>query len=488
MPSIGTAHRHTPNLHHRTGGATGYKQWLTFDAWTHGEKATDTQLGTPDSRWFRIKGTNTWVPSGYIFGNPEGLPGGGGGGGGGNVDNGGPITNLEQYMQRLYGGSPGSFGRGYIPGHLAIDTTHRGAAPHKVYSLTGGTVKYIGTDWNGGKYVTVWNEELQRTFLYLHFNSFNPNLKVGQKISAGHYLGNEGWTGYTIPSGPGGRHTHVHVTRSNGTREHPITALSRLSSGNSGGSNDSDGGNSGGGNSGGDNSGGDNSGGSTDLSFSHSASKPVKVYAGPYLIEGDVEGKLSGKFVYEGSGGSSQSINVSLNDAKAELERSLKAGPVSLKVSGQNLTLSFGNDSLQLGSTGMMGNVFTGTLNLQAGISVSRVITQNPRVKFEGSLEGNLDARYHMSLAGKSAVEKVSVFVNTVLKSGENVEQAIQVFLEKSADVVEWLGDFISKYGGILAIAAVVILVAITALTPVPGDEAAAIGLLLTLLERAKAF
>jgi len=83
MPNRGTAHRHTPNLHHRTGGATGYKQWLTFDAWTHGEKATDTQLGTPDSRWFRIKGTDTWVPSAYTFGNPEGLPGGGGGGGGG---------------------------------------------------------------------------------------------------------------------------------------------------------------------------------------------------------------------------------------------------------------------------------------------------------------------------------------------------------------------------------------------------------------------
>jgi len=47
-------------------------------------------LGTPDSRWFRIKGTNTWVPSGYIFGNPEGLPGGGGGGGGGSV---GSVTN-----------------------------------------------------------------------------------------------------------------------------------------------------------------------------------------------------------------------------------------------------------------------------------------------------------------------------------------------------------------------------------------------------------
>ncbi|MFP4123022.1 MAG: PA14 domain-containing protein [Coleofasciculus sp.] len=247
MPNRGTAHRHTPNLHHRTGGATGYKQWLTFDAWTHGETATDTQLGTPDSRWFRIKGTNTWVPSAYIFGNPEGLPGGGGGDGG-SVDNGGPITNLEQYIHRLYGGSPGYRSQDYHPDHLALDTVHQGAYPHKVYSLTGGTVKHIGTDQYGGKYVTVWNEELQRTFLYLHFNSFNSSLKVNQKISAGHYLGNEGWTGYTRPSGPGGRHTHVHVTRPNGTREHPITALSRLSSGNSGGG-DSGGGDSGGGDS-----------------------------------------------------------------------------------------------------------------------------------------------------------------------------------------------------------------------------------------------
>ncbi|MCT7957913.1 PA14 domain-containing protein [Laspinema palackyanum] len=158
-------------------------------------------------------------------------------GGGGNINNGGPITNLQQYIHRLYGGSPGYRSQDYHPDHLALDTVHQGAAPHKVYSLTGGEVKLIRTDQNGGKYVTVWNEELQRTFLYLHFNDINPNLREGQKISAGHYLGNEGWTGYTIPSGPGGRHTHVHVTRPNGTREHPITALSRLSSGNPGSGN-----------------------------------------------------------------------------------------------------------------------------------------------------------------------------------------------------------------------------------------------------------
>ena len=233
MPGIGVAHRYSPNLHHRTGGATGYNQWLTFDAWTYGDTVTDTQLGTPDNRWFRIKGTNTWVPSGYIFGNPEGLPGGGGSGGG-SANNGGPITSYDQYIQRLYGHGNGVITQSPNSDHNAIDSVNQGQYPYKVYSLTGGVVKFIGTDQYGGKFVRVWNEELKRSFIYLHFNSFNPDLKVGQTINSGHYLGNEGWTGNTKPKGSGGRHTHVHVLRPDGVKENPFTALGKLSSGNSG--------------------------------------------------------------------------------------------------------------------------------------------------------------------------------------------------------------------------------------------------------------
>ena len=74
MPSIGVAIRNSPRLSDKSGDNIAYQQTISFDGWTTGETAIDTQLGTPDNRWFRISGTDTWVPSAYIFGNPEGYP------------------------------------------------------------------------------------------------------------------------------------------------------------------------------------------------------------------------------------------------------------------------------------------------------------------------------------------------------------------------------------------------------------------------------
>ncbi len=69
MPDIGVALRNSPRKDDKSGLADPYGKWLNFDAWTYG----DTVNG--DSKWFRIAGTNYWVPSAYIYGNPEGLPG-----------------------------------------------------------------------------------------------------------------------------------------------------------------------------------------------------------------------------------------------------------------------------------------------------------------------------------------------------------------------------------------------------------------------------
>jgi hypothetical protein len=52
---------------------------LEFDAWTYGEVGTDMWNGNQDARWFKVKGTNLWVPSAYINGNPPNstpMPGG----------------------------------------------------------------------------------------------------------------------------------------------------------------------------------------------------------------------------------------------------------------------------------------------------------------------------------------------------------------------------------------------------------------------------
>lgn len=75
MPSQGVALRNSPSYNDRSGKAEPYGKWLSFDAWTNGDTVNDYQVGTPDSRWFRVAGTNYWVPSAYIYGNPQGLPG-----------------------------------------------------------------------------------------------------------------------------------------------------------------------------------------------------------------------------------------------------------------------------------------------------------------------------------------------------------------------------------------------------------------------------
>jgi len=43
---------------------------LTFDAWTNGTSVYDEEAKANDDRWFRIKGTNSWVASALINGNP----------------------------------------------------------------------------------------------------------------------------------------------------------------------------------------------------------------------------------------------------------------------------------------------------------------------------------------------------------------------------------------------------------------------------------
>ncbi|MEH2229142.1 MAG: S8 family serine peptidase [Nostoc sp.] len=234
MPGIGVALRNSPHLNDKSGKAEPYGKWLEFDAWTYGDTVKDYKVGTPDNRWFRVKGTNYWVPSAYIYGYPEGLPGNETpGSSNSGTNNNQPITSYADYLKRLYGGN-GVITSYPSSAHNAIDSVNQGQYPYKVYALTSGVVKYIGKDKYGGNYVQIWNAELQRYFYYVHFAGFNPTLKVGQQIKAGDYIGNEGSTGNST-----GRHTHVHVTLPDGkTKVDPLSALSK-SSGSSGGNNDS---------------------------------------------------------------------------------------------------------------------------------------------------------------------------------------------------------------------------------------------------------
>ncbi len=69
-PSIGVNLRNSTRFSDRSSRNEPNGKTLEFDAWTYGETGTDMWTGQPDARWFKVKGTNLWVPSAYIWGNP----------------------------------------------------------------------------------------------------------------------------------------------------------------------------------------------------------------------------------------------------------------------------------------------------------------------------------------------------------------------------------------------------------------------------------
>jgi murein DD-endopeptidase MepM/ murein hydrolase activator NlpD len=74
MPDIGVDLRNSNQYEDRSSLAEPYGKTLSFDAWTYGERVSDYQLDTPDELWYRLSGTNYWVPSAYIYGFPGSRP------------------------------------------------------------------------------------------------------------------------------------------------------------------------------------------------------------------------------------------------------------------------------------------------------------------------------------------------------------------------------------------------------------------------------
>ncbi len=79
-PDIGTAYRYTPNHDDRVPGTTSqylaepFGETVQFDAWTYGERVSDYVLGTPKDLWYRVAGTDYWMPAAYIAGSPASQP------------------------------------------------------------------------------------------------------------------------------------------------------------------------------------------------------------------------------------------------------------------------------------------------------------------------------------------------------------------------------------------------------------------------------
>jgi len=72
MATLGANVRSGPNTSSAIVDAKPFGTVLEFDGWTYGEQIVDVQLGTPDQRWYRIKGTNSFIASALISGNAPG--------------------------------------------------------------------------------------------------------------------------------------------------------------------------------------------------------------------------------------------------------------------------------------------------------------------------------------------------------------------------------------------------------------------------------
>ncbi|MEH2123818.1 S8 family serine peptidase [Nostoc sp.] len=461
MPGIGVALRNSPHLNDKSGKAEPYGKWLEFDAWTYGDTVKDYKVGTPDNRWFRVKGTNYWVPSAYIYGYPEGLPGNETpGSSGSGTNNNQPITSYADYLKRLYGGN-GVITSYPSSAHNAIDSVNQGQYPYKVYALTSGVVKYIGKDQYGGNYVQIWNPELQRYFYYVHFAGFNPTLKVGQQIKAGDYIGNEGSTGKAT-----GRHTHVHVTLPDGkTKVDPLSALGK-NSGTSGGDNDKD--------------------NKIDLPIGNDLDFPISIPSRPLLTSIYL---LNGLYLVEGEYNMQGRAHVIYNDNAPIVlgnQDILKIQNFFTNIANQfgvkidkdgRVSFQIGNDSIAADFSINPG-YYQGKIDL----GVEQTIIKYPfndDLSLQITVKHSFDGRYHRKIERSSAQEKVAEFIKIIVASGENQEEAYRIFLEKNPDVEDWIGGIAKNIGifvngAAIALAVVGIVLAAAAImfgALIPGDE-----------------
>jgi uncharacterized protein with LGFP repeats/pimeloyl-ACP methyl ester carboxylesterase len=69
---VGIKLRQGPTTGYNYDRISPYNQVLQFDAWTTGESIPDpSRNNAPDNRWFHVVGTNNWVASAYIYGEPN---------------------------------------------------------------------------------------------------------------------------------------------------------------------------------------------------------------------------------------------------------------------------------------------------------------------------------------------------------------------------------------------------------------------------------
>ena len=89
----------------------------------------------------------------------------------------------------------------------AVDFSN-GQCGESIYAAAGGTAQRTGYTSLGGNYVRILHPNGVVTY-YGHLSTILTN--IGAKVLQGQIIGYSGYTGYTIPRGPGGCHLHFEV-------------------------------------------------------------------------------------------------------------------------------------------------------------------------------------------------------------------------------------------------------------------------------------
>lgn len=202
--------RSGPSLNASIIGKLRPNESRTFDAYQYGDEVKDIWSGKGDKRWYKLQGSNGWVASGVVFGNPSPnpplqptcpvtQPPSTGGNPSGQVD----MAGLQRL---LYGTVRSSLTSSYgyqrcdIWGGIYAECKHPAldfAGPHQsqIYSPIDGVV--IRTTVKNST-VGVYNEKANITFFFSHLNSFDVSLN--QRVTKGQKIGRQGAVGHATGS------------------------------------------------------------------------------------------------------------------------------------------------------------------------------------------------------------------------------------------------------------------------------------------------